>query len=121
LFRHPYINFAGFKKAIKYPVSLLRLFKQRWLRKKQHPPVSPWEFPYFEDIFWGSYIPHFFRWFKVGSIPDAISFAFEVNPRVLYRLNSNQLPMGVHAWEKYDINFWKPFIEKEGYKLNEII
>jgi hypothetical protein len=63
-----------------------------------------------EDYFWGELIPTVFKNFKVANVEDAIKFSFEVNPQHLYSLNQNKLPFGCHAWMKYDIEFWEPFI-----------
>lgn len=48
-------------------------------------------------------------------IPDwrtAMDFAFEKSPAACYALKNQQLPFGCHAWERYDRDFWKPFIEQ---------
>jgi hypothetical protein len=43
---------------------------------------------------------------------EAIKFAFERYPSYLYALNNNQLPMGCHAWEKYEYEtFWKKHLQ----------
>ena len=49
---------------------------------------------------------------------DAIPFAFEAKPKYLYKINQNKLPMGCHAWYRYNLEFWRPFIEGFGYKFN---
>ena len=55
--------------------------------------------------------------FKVAPISIALSFAFERQVRQSFELNGNRLPFGCHAWERYDYDFWQPYIEREGYKL----
>lgn len=75
------------------------------------------DFPAQEDIFWGICIKRNFEWFKVAPISEAIEFSFEVHPRLLYEINNRKLPFGCHAWWRYDYEFWKPFIEREGYSL----
>lgn len=55
--------------------------------------------------------------FNIAPINEALRFSFEVNPRRLYEMNNQQLPMGCHAWWKYDPDFWKPFIVNEGYVI----
>jgi hypothetical protein len=70
-----------------------------------------------EDHFWGIEAPRLFRWFNLPSIDDAIKFSFEMQPRRLFELNQKQLPFGCHAWWKYDLEFWRPYIESFGYKL----
>jgi hypothetical protein len=42
--------------------------------------------------------------------PEALAFSFEKSPAASYELNHRQLPFGCHAWERYDPEFWKPFI-----------
>jgi hypothetical protein len=58
--------------------------------------------------------------FNIAPVDEALRFSFEVNPEILYQKNSWQLPMGCHGWWKYDLEFWKPFIEAEGYSLQTI-
>ncbi len=118
IFQKPYISFAGLSAMLVKPVWFLRMLKYRFYNNSTiNILVSAWQDEMIEDVFWGLHVKHLFPWFKVGSVRDAISFSFEVNPGLLYKLNGTQLPMGTHAWHKYDINFWKPYIEKEGYVL----
>lgn len=63
-----------------------------------------------EDYFWGVVCSEKFDWYKVPAPEEALKFSFEVSPRRMYALNDFQLPTGCHAWEKYDPDFWKPFI-----------
>lgn len=65
-----------------------------------------------EDIFWSSRDGEDFH---VAPVEIALQFAFECDLELCYLLNGKQLPFGCHAWEKYDYNFWKPYIESEGY------
>jgi hypothetical protein len=48
--------------------------------------------------------------FKIAPFEVALKFSFEVNSEILYNYNNKCLPFGCHAWEKYDLNFWKQFI-----------
>jgi hypothetical protein len=57
------------------------------------------------------------RNFKMAPIDDAYKFSFEVGPEVLFNMNQNRLPTGCHAWWRYNLSFWKPYIENFGYKL----
>ncbi len=70
-----------------------------------------------EDSFWGLLVPPRCPFFTVPAPEEAVSFAFEVEPSHLYKLNHGQLPFGCHAWEKYDINFWRQVLVKWGMKL----
>ena len=48
---------------------------------------------------------------KLPSEKEAMQFSFERFPSKLLGLNSNRLPMGCHAWEKYEYEeFWKQYI-----------
>lgn len=62
-----------------------------------------------EDIFWSDVVPKLFS-FKIATISDGIKFSFEKNPKTLFTINNFKLPIGCHAWEKYDPNFWTEFI-----------
>jgi hypothetical protein len=75
------------------------------------------DYPAQEDIFWGICIKRNFNWFKVAPIDESIKFSFEVQPKLLYGMNNQKLPFGCHAWWRYDFEFWRPFIESEGYSL----
>jgi hypothetical protein len=93
-------------------LSVLRIAKHEYDRRsKAYDCALPWKTQVYEDVFWGKLVNSFFPWFKVGTIEDAIAFSFEVNPRELYVLNKHKLPMATHAWEKYDPDFWKEFID----------
>ena len=74
-------------------------------------------FPFYEDIFFSRAVPKRYASFKVAPIEEAVKFSFEVNPDYLFELNNQQLPMGCHAWWRYNLDFWRPFIESYGYRL----
>ena len=63
-----------------------------------------------EDTFWGKYVPRAHPWFRVAPPEVALRFSFETNPRTMYARNNHELPFGCHAWWRYDLEFWKPFI-----------
>ncbi|MFC4142225.1 DUF5672 family protein [Pedobacter mendelii] len=70
-----------------------------------------------EDLFWAEVIPSNFHDFKVPTVKDAMKFSFEVNPDVLFEMNHHELPFGCHAWWKYNLAFWIPYINKFGYNI----
>lgn len=72
-----------------------------------------------EDRFWGVYVNRAFYWFKVPSVEIARQFSMEAQPARMYEENNHELPFGCHAWWRYDLEFWKPFIEQYGYKLDK--
>ncbi len=73
----------------------------------------------FEDLFFSIYAPKIDPNFRVASPQISMYFSFECLPRILYERTERQLPFGCHAWPKYDLEFWRPFIEKEGYIIPE--
>lgn len=73
-----------------------------------------------EDAFIAQIIATEIKDFKIAPVKEAIQFSFEVKPEFLYKINQNRLPMGCHAWWKYDSEFWKPFIESYGYQINTL-
>ena len=50
---------------------------------------------------------------NLAVVEQAIAFSFEVNPHYLFQKNKLNLPTGCHGWYKYEVNFWKPFIEAD--------
>lgn len=73
-----------------------------------------------EDVFWGRYANRNFSWFRVPSPREALQFSMEVQPKEMYKINDQQLPFGCHAWWKYDLDFWTPFIEARGHNLSAL-
>ena len=71
----------------------------------------------YEDHFWGSIAQRNFKWYRVPEPEEAVRFSMEVQPRSLYKRNGDKLPFGCHAWWRYDLEFWRPFLEKEGHIL----
>lgn len=67
-------------------------------------------YPFNEDGFWSYEASKYDPSYKVAPFKEALKFGFERYPRKCFKLNNNKLPFGVHAWKKYDEDFWKPFI-----------
>jgi hypothetical protein len=105
-------NFDGGQKP--FYINLYRFLKHGLLFNYSGYPLQP---IINEDLFWAGLIPRVFPDFIVPEPEQAIGFSFELNPDVLLALNNGQLPFGCHAWWKYDLAFWKPFIEAYGYEL----
>jgi hypothetical protein len=70
-----------------------------YIRKSRH-----------DDKFLYFYAKKYYPEFAIAPIEVALRFAFEANPRICYELNNHQVPFGCHAWEKYDREFWLPYI-----------
>lgn len=60
-----------------------------------------------------------FKNFIIPTPQEASKFAFEKQPKKLFLNNNNQLPFGCHAWWTYDLDFYIPFLKKNGYRLND--
>lgn len=58
--------------------------------------------------------------FKIAPLDIALQFAFESEVKECFKQNKERLPFGCHAWGKYDFSFWRPYIEEQGYPVNEI-
>jgi len=69
-----------------------------------------------EDIFWSIEVPKYsLGFFKIPDASLAKKFSIELEPKQCFKDNGNILPFGCHAWEKYDIDFWRPFLKESGY------
>jgi len=64
-----------------------------------------------EDIYWSRFLEEIFFDFKVPDPLTASKFSYEVKPKYLYTLNDGSLPVGCHAWEKFEPEFWSAFIK----------
>lgn len=58
--------------------------------------------------------------FKVAPLDIALKFAFEEEVKRCFKLNNKKLPFGCHAWERYNLEFWKPYIERFGYRISTV-
>ena len=101
-FRRIFMN-GGFSlrriKAFIRFLKVLKFFKKEWISN--------------ED---GLFSLHFIQLrlyrplLKLPNWQQALKFGFEQNPKLCYKLNNQQLPFGCHAWEKYDYEFWKKYM-----------
>lgn len=65
-----------------------------------------------EDDFWGGLLSLSEYALCEPAPEEALLFAFDRFPKELYA-RTGQLPMGCHAWKKYEYeDFWKPVIDK---------
>ena len=67
-------------------------------------------FPKNEDFFWAYIVPKFFK-FRRPPVKEALAFAFELSPSEAFEMNERKLPFAVHAWEKYEPEFWENYIK----------
>jgi len=91
---------------------------------------------YYEDEFWCKTVGYYMSILKKRKNPiakicyfffsknliiapyqEAFKFSFELLPEKLLKMNKNNLPFGCHGWYKYNLKFWKSFIENAGYRV----
>lgn len=65
-----------------------------------------------EDLFWSDRAKLFFQEFRIAPMSLALKFAFDKYPRTCFELNNYQLPLGAHAWAKWDRTFWEQYLQK---------
>jgi hypothetical protein len=71
-----------------------------------------------EDLFWGLFVSRRCSFFSVPTPIEAVPFAFEAHPDFMYQLNNRELPFGVHAWRRYQPDFWRDVLaERKGILL----
>lgn len=91
---------------INFPVYLSKwIFQKGWF-------LSAWKNPQeFEDVMINRIVQYRkLEWFILAPSEVAIKFGFEYQPDVLFSRNNNELPFGCHAFEKYNPEFYKKFI-----------
>lgn len=59
-----------------------------------------------EDRFWSDRAGLFDPQFRVASIDVGLRFAFESAPSLALEMTGGALPLGAHAWELFDREFW---------------
>jgi hypothetical protein len=63
-----------------------------------------------EDGFIATEAQNFVPGFTIGSVAQALEFAFEMEPRFCYEKAGGRMPLGAHAWGRYDRAFWEPHL-----------
>ena len=96
-----YNKYSGLSKLLRLPKILFQhLFRNR----------TDYLYEMFgenEDHYWSFHAKHLDNLFTIPTAEEAVSFAFECNPKKMFELNNQELPFGIHAWEKYDLKFVK--------------
>jgi hypothetical protein len=64
----------------------------------------------FEDNFIAAEAPLFSPGFTIGTVDQALEFAFEREPRFCYKEAGGRMPLGAHAWATHDRAFWEPHL-----------
>lgn len=63
-----------------------------------------------EDFYWSFFARIKRKPLSKPSAREAALFSIELNPKKLMKKQNNILPMGIHAWERYDAEFWQKHI-----------
>lgn len=63
-----------------------------------------------EDFYWSFFAKNKGNYLKKPSAKEASLFCIEMSPKKLLKRQNYNLPMGIHAWERYKPEFWKPYI-----------
>ena len=98
-------NMIPIKIKIKYLILIKLFLKYKFLERFN--PLFRYLYRGNEDSFWSFYADFFVKDFRVANIEESLAFAFERYPAFCYEKNNFKLPFGVHAWQKYDPDFWK--------------
>jgi hypothetical protein len=113
-YRDPDIYFGS--RAKRWWANLVHPIRWLFNQGKENYSIQNTQSLY-EDAFFCYIIPSKFNDFKIAPVEQALKFSFEVKPEYLYQLNDQALPMGCHAWYRYNLDFWKPFIQDQGYSI----
>jgi hypothetical protein len=70
-----------------------------------------------EDVIWSNHPLSFPPFFSVAPYREALAFGFEMHPERSFAENGYRLPFGVHAWQKHQPDFWRPFFADLGYAI----
>lgn len=65
-----------------------------------------------DDFFWSDEARKYYPEFKIASFETGLRFGFELAPRLCFEMNNRRLPFGCHAWQRYDREFWEPYLLK---------
>lgn len=95
-------NVEGLGKCLK---KIGKRCKKIWAQSASHRTLLQ------EDRYWAFEAPKRYP-LKMPSVDEALAFSFEVGPRYCFERNHNTLPFGCHAWQKYDEQFWHPYLLK---------
>jgi hypothetical protein len=92
-----------------------RLFyypKKQMMRLRRYNNVS-WDMATWnrsEELFIVERASYYNPGFRIAPLDQALKFGFECVPRHCFELNDRKLPFGCHAWERYDREFWEPYL-----------
>jgi hypothetical protein len=103
-------------KFIQYINIYKRYLKHLKIFNSVRRELSCWSLPS-DERFIANRASHYYPAFKIAPLETALRFAFECVPRYCFEKNNHKLPFGCHAWQKYDREFWEPYLLKKIEKL----
>lgn len=74
------------------------------------------QWPANEDFYWSFFAQLNHKPFHVPNYIEAAEFCIELKPAKMIKLLNNKLPMGLHAWERYDKEFWNATLKQHRYE-----
>jgi hypothetical protein len=107
----PFLTYLFFNKVGNGGFSLRKISHFYWGGMILKPFSYCWPKKWNEDSFWSNVAPKLLPFFKIPKQSIALKFAFETKPSKCYELNNRKLPLGCHAWEKYEPEFWENYIK----------
>lgn len=69
------------------------------------------------DIFWSYLAPKVAPDFKVAPPEQSIRFSWETSPKKCLSICKGELPFGIHAWPKYDLELLQPLFIQSGVTM----
>ena len=103
--------YAGKPKLQQYLNLPKKILKHLKVFNNAKWEMSKWN-SLIEESFWANRATHYYPEFKIAPLEIALRFAFECVPRYCFEKNNYNLPFGCHAWQKYDRQFWEPYLLK---------
>ncbi len=101
---HAFVGNGGLSlRRVESCIGLIREFKSvssEWARRGHA-----------EDLYFG-FLGNLSRRFIVPNIVTAAHFSHDIEPGYLQQLIGGALPLGVHAWGKYDRNLWEKILSE---------
>jgi hypothetical protein len=70
------------------------------------------------DDFWCKVIPSIHPDFRIAPADVAVRFAWEALPSRCMEMCNGQLPVGIHAWAKYGLEYLVPHLINAGVNLS---
>lgn len=102
-----YVGNGGY--SLRHVEATRRLLRDDWLASRTYTGH--------EDIYFATRaLTRWRKTFRICDVDTARRFAIDEAPRAEYA-KLGRLPMGCHAWQKVDPEFWRPFLADLGYEF----